>query len=468
MKMKRSDALGYLLPILLVLVLTVLLVVTLLRLTSVQREMRINFNANMVWVLYQAHAESLTLGDALRQQQLNPQATTDIPFRYRLLLSRIDLLDDGPQLRALQAIGADQVMAQQTAAIRDAGKLIASADLSISAMQQMEAALQAFNTLLTTVSSQAMIAQWEEFGARIDQYRNAVLIVLFLMIGILLCSSAISVRLLFALKKTKENERFRQNKIELQKELENERKISELYRSFGSMASHQFRTPLAIIDASMQRLIRAGKRMDAEEVANCALKARSATQRLTELIERILHADRFMDQLEVKSTSCSLSALALQAIAEQKVATPHRQIVFADEAQGAPAIHCDPILTHQILLNVISNAVKYSADNTTVQVRVYHDGNWVCCEVRDYGRGIRPEDIAHIFERYFRAWTTTDVVGTGLGLHIASELAAIQNGNVQVHSEPGEGSLFSIRLPVSAYAKAAPVSITALRGQEAR
>src|SRR5690606_34528372 len=130
--------------------------------------------------------------------------------------------------------------------------------------------------------------------------------------------------------------------------------------------------------------------------------------RLNCLIENILQADRFMEQLEVAMTSCSLALLAQQAVAEQKVYTPAREIDLIDETQEDATVQCDPLLTAQILGNLLSNAVKYSTDDTSVSVRVYRDGAAVCCAVRDEGRGISHQDIPHIFKRYFRAWATTD------------------------------------------------------------
>lgn len=443
----RSAVLGYVLPILAIIVLAMLLTVTLFRLADIQRAMRNNVNANMVWVIYQAHIESLMLGDAVQHRLIDPESTSDMALRYQMLSSRIGVLNDGPQKRALQAIGMAESIAKQAEAVLRLGDVVGTVDVGRAAFEHTRSVLDGFNALLLKASGKAMVAQWEEAGTRIDTYRNAVLTIFFLMIGIWIGSAIISIQLLLALKKTRDNEHIKQREIELQKQLENERKISELYRSFGSMVSHQFRTPLTIIDASMQRLIRAGHRMDADEVGRRAAKVRDATQRLTYLIESILQADRFMEQLEVTTRACSLSHLSQQAVAEQKILVPAREIQFLNEARGASSVECDPVLTSQILGNFLSNAIKYSKDDTAVSVRVYREAGWVCCAVRDHGRGISDKDMPHIFKRYFRAWTATDVVGTGIGLHIAAELASLQYGEVHACSEPGVGSTFILRLP---------------------
>lgn len=448
MRLTRSGVLVYALPVLAIVVLTILLTITLIWLAEIQRAMRNDANANMVWVIYQTHIESLKLGDAVQHRLIDPHSDTDIGHRYRMLLSRIDVLTDGPQERALQAIEMAEVVADQASLVLQWGERL-QAQAERANYEQLRGALDAFSAALQVASNKAMVAQWEEAGARIDTYRNAVLTIFFLMIGILVGSAFISIQLLLALKRTRDDEHVRQRKAELQKELENERKISELYRSFGSMVSHQFRTPLAIIDAAMQRLIRTEGRVDHTEVVRRAGQAREATLRLNSLIENILQADRFMEQLEVAVTPCSLAALARQAVAEQKAHTPAREIQLETDPEENLTVQCDPVLTTQIIGNLLSNAIKYSADDTAVSVRVYREGGANCCAVRDEGRGISPQDLPHIFKRYFRAWTATDVVGTGIGLHIASELAALQQGAIRVQSEPGAGSTFVLCLPAS-------------------
>lgn len=446
MSLTRSNVLGYLLPILAIMVLAILLTVTLFRLADIQRAMRNNVNANMVWVIYQTHVESLMLANAVQQQLVDPGSDSDLLHRYQMLLSRISVLNDGPQKRALQAMGIAETLTIQANAVLKLAQLFEGDTIDATGYAQIRQTLGIFSATLQSASGKAMMAQWEEAGERIDTYRNAVLTVFFLMIGIWICGAVLSVQLLLALKKTRDNERIRRRGIELQKQLENERKISDLYRSFGSMVSHQFRTPLAIIDATMQRLMRAGDRMAMEEIRHRAAKARQATQRLNQLIENILQADRFMEQLDVAMRPCRLADVARQAVAEQQAITPRRAIHVVDDTGGESTVLCDPMLTSQIIGNLLSNAIKYSEEETAVSMRIYRNEGLVCCQVSDQGRGISAHDLTHVFKRYFRARAATDIVGTGIGLHIAQELAALQNGNIEARSEPGVGSSFTLKL----------------------
>ena len=95
----------YILPLVTIILLLALLGVALFRLSVIQREMRYNSNANMVWVVYYTHLESLRLTDAIQKQALDPEADSDLLFRYQMLLSRLNLLHDGPQSRFLDDVG---------------------------------------------------------------------------------------------------------------------------------------------------------------------------------------------------------------------------------------------------------------------------------------------------------------------------------------------------------------------------
>lgn len=447
MSLTRPGLLGYLLPVVVVIVLAILLTVSLYRLTDIQRDMRNNATANMTWVIYQTHTESLLMTNALQYSLIAPGPVNNLRHRYQMLRSRISVLKDGPQKRALEEMGIAEAIIEKANAVLRIEPHFQQGTIDPDGYEHAYGVLHDFSRLLHSASGKAMMTEWEDAGARLDNYRNAVLAVFFLMIGIWICGVVISVQLLLTLKKTRGNERIRLRGIELQKELENERKINELYRSFGSMVSHQFRTPLTIIDATMQRLLRAGDRMSKEEIRHRADKARQATLRLNQLIENILQADRFMEQLEVAMQPCQLARLAQQTVAEYRTMAPNRVITHVDETDGKSTVHCDPILTVQILGNLLSNAIKYSNDSTPVSVRVNRMEDWICCEVRDQGLGISPHDLPHVFERYFRSKAATGIMGTGIGLHIAMELATLQRGRIQVQSEPGLGSCFTLRLP---------------------
>ena len=449
--MTRNEKLfiRYILPLITIVVLLALLAIALFRLSDIQREMRHNTNANMVWVIYYAHLESLRLTDAVQKKALDPSANIDLSFRHQMLLSRVNLLYDGPQSRFLNKIGVLAELHRQKAALDDVEPLLSLEYLTTAQLEHLQQTLNDFSALMLKASGRAMTAQWEELGVGIDMNRNAILTVLFIMIAILFCSVFVAVQLLAALKRSRQNERIKQQQLELQKELEHERKVSELYRSFGAMLSHQFRTPLAIIDASMQRLIRAGERMTSEQVISRAVKVKAATDRLTHLIESILNADQLLDQVDIQLQNFPLVDLVKQAIDEQVFIGTQRQVKLTYENAKTLQVICDPVLVGQIIENMLSNADKYSAADKVISVRIYQSEHYVCCEVQDLGRGIAEEELPYIFRRYFRSQSVTDVVGTGIGLYVAAELAELQNGRLTVTSKVNIGSIFTLYLPLA-------------------
>lgn len=449
--MTRNEKLfiRYILPLITIVVLLALLAIALFRLSDIQREMRHNTNANMVWVIYYAHLESLRLTDAVQKKALDPSANIDLSFRHQMLLSRVNLLYDGPQSRFLNEIGVLAELHRHTAALDEVEPLLSLEYLTTAQLEHLQQTLNDFSALMLKASGRAMTAQWEELGVGIDMNRNAILTVLFIMIAILFCSVFVAVQLLAALKRSRQNERIKQQQLELQKELEHERKVSELYRSFGAMLSHQFRTPLAIIDASMQRLIRAGERMTSEQVISRAVKVKAATDRLTHLIESILNADQLLDQVDIQLQNFPLVDLVKQAIDEQVFIGTQRQVKLTYENAKTLQVICDPVLVGQIIENMLSNADKYSPADKVISVRIYQSEHYVCCEVQDLGRGIAEEELPYIFRCYFRSQSVTDVVGTGIGLYVAAELAELQNGRLTVTSKVNIGSIFTLYLPLA-------------------
>jgi signal transduction histidine kinase len=117
----------------------------------------------------------------------------------------------------------------------------------------------------------------------------------------------------------------------------------------------------------------------------------------------------------------------------------------------APKVRGDKQRLSVLLMNLIGNAIKYTPENGTVQVTLTASEQRVAVSVRDTGIGIAPEDQPHVFEKFYRASNdkVQAVAGTGLGLAIAREVARLHGGDIHLQSEPGQGSTFTVELPVS-------------------
>src|SRR5690554_4792520 len=171
----------YILPLITIALLLALLGVALFRLSVIQHDMRYNSNANMVWVVYYTHLESLRLTDALQKVALDPAADVDLLFRYQMLLSRLNLLHDGPQSRFLDDVGLLAEMHTQSVALHQIEHLFIATPLNTAQLESLQQTLNEFSAFMLKASGRAMTAQWEELGAGVDMNRNAVLAISFII-----------------------------------------------------------------------------------------------------------------------------------------------------------------------------------------------------------------------------------------------------------------------------------------------
>lgn len=240
---------------------------------------------------------------------------------------------------------------------------------------------------------------------------------------------------------------YKQAALALQSALDREREMTSAYRSFVSMVSHQFRTPLAIVDSSAQRLMRQGDGVTSEEVAARVGKIRSATSRLTRLVDGVLNAAKLdAGQIELKPSLYDMVELISDLCERQRELSPDIHITLHAPAQGIQA-SCDGILIEQVVGNLLSNAVKYSGRASAVEVRIAAEDDVVTCSVRDWGIGIPADELGKVFDRFFRARTASGIAGTGIGLNVARQIVQMHGGDIRVESREGEGSLFTFTIP---------------------
>ncbi|MGI9498585.1 MAG: PAS domain-containing sensor histidine kinase [Geminicoccaceae bacterium] len=245
-----------------------------------------------------------------------------------------------------------------------------------------------------------------------------------------------------------------EQKIAQQRDLETalarEREINGLQRQFVSMVSHEFRTPLAIIDGNAQRLMRRLPELAPERTNEALQKVRRSVKRLTELMESVLNAARLEEgQITYEPGTCNLTDLIREICDSYLEIYPDRPIQV-DIDKLPDQIVADPKLIHQVVSNLTSNAVKYSPAGTTIWVKGQEDERSGCAiiSVRDEGVGIPEAEVSRLCDRFFRASTSTGVVGTGIGLHLAQHFVALHGGTIEVESREGEGSTFTVRLPL--------------------
>ncbi len=236
---------------------------------------------------------------------------------------------------------------------------------------------------------------------------------------------------------------------ELTKALSREKELNELQRKLVSMASHEFRTPLTIIDGAAQLLIRRADKVTAEEAIKRSERIRAAVRRMTQLMESTLSAARMQEgKVGVKIRRCKVAEVVESACRRQQEISPNH-IISWDLKDLPDIIQADAGALDQIFTNLLSNAVKYAPGSTKIDVVGCRRDEDVTICVRDQGIGIDKNDLSRIGERFFRAKTSTGTAGTGIGLNLVKILLELHNGSFTIDSEKGCGSTFSVRLPIS-------------------
>ncbi|SEL39459.1 PAS domain S-box-containing protein [Roseovarius nanhaiticus] len=234
---------------------------------------------------------------------------------------------------------------------------------------------------------------------------------------------------------------------DLDSALQRERSAADLYRNFAAMVSHQFRTPLAVADSALQRLIRRGPRADASEMAERAGRARTAIAGLTRLVDSTLDAARLdAGQIGARREECDLNEIVDSICNRQRDAAPDRRIGIRQANPGQATVFCDPALAEQILENLLSNADKYAAPETAISLTLHGDGESLFCDVHNSANPIPPEDRERLFERNHRGSNSVGVAGTGIGLFMARTVARMQGGDVTLLPDD-DGVTFRVTLP---------------------
>jgi len=236
----------------------------------------------------------------------------------------------------------------------------------------------------------------------------------------------------------------------LEEQLAQEQRLALLQRNFVSMASHEFRTPLTIIDGHAQRLIKTKDTLPPADIGERAGKIRAAVLRLTHLIDNLLNSARLFDggaTLYFHPAEMDMAALLREVCQLHREMVPGAEIAERLSGAAMPMIG-DAKLLYQLFSNLLSNAVKYSPGGGAIEVEAAMRVDEIVVAVADRGIGIPANDLERLFERYHRGGNVSGIVGTGVGLYLVKMVADLHRGRVEVTSAEGAGSRFTVHLPV--------------------
>ncbi len=233
---------------------------------------------------------------------------------------------------------------------------------------------------------------------------------------------------------------------ELTKSLEKEKEVNDLKSRFVSMASHEFRTPLSTILSSVSLLSKYTTAEDQPKRDKHIDRIKSSVKTLTDILNEFLSLGKIEEgKIDINIEPFNLKDFIETIIYEMSILLKPGQ-TLQHEHSGISSLNSDSNLLKHILINLVSNAIKFSPENAPIKIFTSIDSNKASIIVKDKGMGIPKEDQVHLFERFFRASNVTNIQGTGLGLHIVGRYIDLLGGTIQYNSELEEGSQFSIIL----------------------
>lgn len=240
----------------------------------------------------------------------------------------------------------------------------------------------------------------------------------------------------------------KESELQLHEALNKEKELGVLKSRFVSMASHEFRTPLSSILSSAELLgmyIEAGK---LEKTGKNIKRIKSSVRNLTNILKDFLSLEKLeAGKIEVQNTEIELKDY-LEELSEeiQPILRPDQELIL--QFKDIPVIQTDPYLLKNILINLLSNGIKYSPKGEDVTLDISKTKEQFVFKVIDRGIGIPPEDQQHMFSRFFRASNVENIKGTGLGLTIVKRYLDLMGGEIGFESEYGKGSTFFFKLPL--------------------
>ena len=232
---------------------------------------------------------------------------------------------------------------------------------------------------------------------------------------------------------------------ELTEALSKEKELSDLKSRFVSMASHEFRTPLSTILSSVSLIGKYVESNEQDKRDKHILRIRSAVNNLTDILNEFLSLGKIEEgKIQIHFSEFSIKEQMRLIISEIRPILKKGQFIeYLHE--GVTQVNLDLSLVRNILINLISNAIKFSSEGATIWVSSSCENNMVVLTIKDQGLGIPDEDMKHLFERFFRGKNVLNIQGTGLGLHIVSKYIELMDGTISVASEIEKGTIFTIK-----------------------
>ncbi|HEY1008163.1 MAG TPA: PAS domain-containing sensor histidine kinase [Sphingobacteriaceae bacterium] len=227
--------------------------------------------------------------------------------------------------------------------------------------------------------------------------------------------------------------------------LEKEKELNQLKTRFVSMASHEFRTPLSSVQLSASLIEKYLVKNDHGNIRKHTGKIKTSVGHLTGILNDFLS----LEKLEAGKTEADFQHFDIVRFSEdiieemQLIAKQNQHIVYQHTGTSS-GVYLDPALLKNSVINLVSNAIKYSGENTFIEFNTEVTDHELCITVKDNGIGIPEEEQKNLFEPFFRAHNTGNIPGTGLGLNIVKRYAELMGGEVVCSSAQNQGTTISL------------------------
>lgn len=227
------------------------------------------------------------------------------------------------------------------------------------------------------------------------------------------------------------------------------RKLETVRRDFVSNVSHELRTPLASLKALTETL-QSGALNDPPAAERFLSQMDEEIDNLTQMVQELLELSKIESgKVPLQKQAVKPIELIYPAVKRMELQAERAKIELTNTCpEDLPLVEADPARMQQVLVNLLHNAIKFTAPNGKITVSAYPDISNVVFSVKDTGVGIPEEDLGRIFERFYKADRARSSGGTGLGLSISRHLVEAHNGRIWVESQQGEGSTFYFSLPI--------------------
>ncbi len=237
---------------------------------------------------------------------------------------------------------------------------------------------------------------------------------------------------------------------DLLRTIEKEKDLNVLKSRFVTMASHEFRTPLTTILSSVFLLENYPAEELMREKNQLINKIKRSVTNLTELLNDFISIGKLEEgKIKVSYSEIDIRDFLQELVPDMELVRKHNQTIHCQYAGEETKVLLDKQLLRSILLNIISNAIKYSPPDSDIHIKASIIDKNLVLKITDQGIGIPAEEQHHLFKRFYRAHNAMNIEGSGLGLNIVRKYVKLMKGNVGFQSKLNEGTTFTVTLPVA-------------------